>query len=112
MQNLFEKPLKGRNKLRESVALNEAFPSSNNHNTQQSSSETPSLIKTLHAIRSNETTSKIGGLRKPAPSAQGQLRPVRTTRASAPIRDNEDHENEKEVAKFSKQVGLGKPWPR
>ena len=112
MKTLFDKPLERRNKVRESVALDEAFPSSHNHNTQQSSSKTPLLIKTLHATRSNETASKIGGLRKPAPSAQGQLRPVRTTRASAPIRDNEDHENEKEVAKFSKQVGLGKPWPR
>ena len=111
MKTLFDKPLERRNKVRESVALDEAFPSSHNHNTQQSSSETP-LIKNLQAKSSNETTSESGGLRKPAPSARGQLRSVRTTRASAPVRDIDDHENERVVAKFSKQVGLGKPWPR
>lgn len=112
MKILFDKPLERRNKAREGVAVDDAFPPSHNHNTQQSSSKPPLLIKNLQATSYNETASEIGGSRKSAPSARGQLRSVRTTRASAPVRDVDDHENEREVAKFSKQVGLGKPWPR
>jgi hypothetical protein len=111
MKTLFDKPLE-RRKVRESVAVDDASPPSHNNNTQQSSSKPPLLIQNLQATSSNETASEIGGLRKPAPSARGQLRSVRTTRASASVRDIDDHTNGSEVAKFSKQVGLGKPWPR
>jgi hypothetical protein len=112
MKNLFNKPLERRNKARESAAVDEAFLPSHNHNTQQSSSKTPLLIKNLQATSSNETASKIVGLRKPAPFAQGQLRSVRTTRARVPVHNVEDVETEREVIKYSKQIGLGKPWPR
>lgn len=112
MTNLFNKPLERRNKARESAAVDEALSPSHDHNTQQSSSKAPLLIQNLKPTGSNETASKIDDLRKPAPSAQSQLRSVRTTRARAPVHDVEDLETEREVSKFSKQVGFGKPWPK
>jgi hypothetical protein len=112
MRKMFNVPLVRKNKASESAAMDEAFPSSHNHTTQQPSSKTQLLIKNLQATSSNETASKIGGLRKPAPFAQGQLRSVRTTRARVPVHDVEDVETQREVIKYSKQTGLGKPWPR
>lgn len=109
MANLFNKPLKRRNKARDGAAVDEALPPIHDHNTQQSSSL---LIKNLQATRSNKAASKTDGLIKPDPFTQGQLRSARTRRETAPVRNIEDLENERGVFKYSKQVGLGKPWPR
>jgi hypothetical protein len=112
MINIFNKPLVRKNQVRESATVGEALPPSHEHNTQQPSSKTPLLIKKLQTTSPNETALKNGDLKRPVPPGQGQLRSIRTTRARAPVYDVEDLENEREVPKYSKQVGLGKPWPR
>jgi sentrin-specific protease 7 len=111
MRKMFNVPLARKNKVREIATVNDALPPSHEYNTQQSSSKAPLLIKGLQATSSNGAASKIDGSRKAAPSAQSQLRSVRTTRARVPVHDVENVETEREVIKYSKHTGLGKPWP-
>ena len=112
MTHLFNKPLVRKHKIRDSATVDEGLLPSHEYKTQQSSSKAPHLIKSLQATSTNGTASKIDGSKKPAPSAQSQLRSVRTTRARHPVHDVEKLETEREVIKYSKQTGLGKPWSR
>lgn len=114
MMQLFAKPLKRNDKVGKSPTDTVAIPSERLQNTCQPQSKTPllnSLMARPDASRSVSTLN-VDDSKKPVPTVQIPPRSMRSTRATVLVHDEDDHDQDKEVSKFSVDVGLGKPWPK
>jgi sentrin-specific protease 7 len=109
MQALFKKPLEKNDKIGKSPMIDD-LPSNQTHSEQRRQPR-PSLLAELKAsplTGRDDATSNRDGPKQPSTSLRAPTRASRSTRATAPIHDQDTVE----VNKFSVTVGLGPAWDK
>lgn len=111
---LFKRPLKKNDKIGTTPMVIDEVTAEQANSEQHRTPRGGLLAELTNSVRDEGGTStwNRNSLKQPPTSTRAQTRPVRNTRATAPLYDEEMPAETKKVFKYSQIEGLGEPWDK